>query len=614
MRLKTVTINNYRTFEDATFEFSNYGVVIGANNSGKTSVFSLLDKILNPFKSLYYSEFEVSDFRVLDEPLVVNMTFDFLSEVQMSEFKFHLNRVEMEDFQSEEEKLQIYLKYECIYESSTESFSKKLYIISGDEQFNMSEKQRKLFPFIYRGAQRDNRTELRMGRNTFLSRLLDTVEIDGNAKESIQELMGQASDILSEQLKNISNLIEQNSKHVIDYPIKPSEDEEKQNIRFNLLNLESEKLLNNLEIYILEAFKSDFESLTKQGLGYQNAIVLAIFKSFATSAIKGDLILALEEPELFLPPHAQRALARDFKELSSENQILIATHSPSFMLSTNPKDIVILRRLNSGMTSVSQFNKNASKKDIEWFSKRINAINGEAFFSNVVLLVEGETEEGAINELSYKLDAKNSEYSFDKYGITIINCGGKSKIKDFNRLVKYFSLPTVALIDFDPDGTDPNLDRDEGEVNYLSSVVDNLKQLPRDPEWGDFEGVLSKEAPINNLLQIIEDLEMKKVFCGQLIKISKELEIEQDIDFIKDVSANEEDIQLDDLIRIKEHIKSIDHKYIKDWYRAGIRDTLKRQKSVITGDIIAANLSGNEIPNDFAGVIMSCVELSRDRF
>ncbi|MGP4060365.1 ATP-dependent nuclease [Halobacillus sp. H74] len=613
MRLKSVGIQNYRTFRDVIFNFSNYGVMVGANNSGKTSVFSLLDKILNPFRSLYYSDFETSDFRDLDEPLVVNMVFDYLSETQLSEFKFNLKRVELEPSQQpEEEGIQVHLKYVCQYDTSTESFSKNLSIIGEDDETGLSEKQRKLFPFIYRGAQRDNRTELKMGRNTFLSRLVDTIDIGNEAKESIQKLIEEASDILSDELKEASELIEKNSKHVIDYPVK-GEGEEKRNIRFNLLNLESDKLLNNLEIYIFEAFKSDFEALTKQGLGYQNAIVLAIFKSFATSAIKGNMILALEEPELFLPPHSQRALARDFKELSVDNQILIATHSPSFMLNTNPKDIIILRKSFSGSTTVSQFDQEATPKELEWFSKRVNAINGEAFFSNVVCLVEGETEEGSLNELSYKLDIENADFSFDKYGVTVLNCGGKTKIKEFNRLVKYFSLPTVALIDFDPDQTNSELDRDEGEIETLKGMVDELIQLPREPGWGDFEGVLTKEAPIINLLRILDDLEIKKLFCGQLIRLNNVLNLGEDTSFIRQVSS-QENIDIEDLSHVKDQIENIDPSYVMIWFRAAIKETLKKEKSAITGKVVASNLSGDAIPGDFARVIRTCIDISKSRF
>ncbi|WP_010529483.1 ATP-dependent nuclease [Lentibacillus jeotgali] len=619
MRLKSVSIQNYRTFENVTINFSDYGVMVGANNSGKTSVFSLLDKILNPFKSLYYSDFEVSDFRNLDESLVVDMVFDYLSEAHLSEFKFYLKRIELEESQPEEEGIQIHLRYMCKYDTSTESFSKKIFIMAEDEEIRLSEKQRKLFPFIYRGAQKDNRTELKMGRNTFLNRLVGTIDIDSKAKESIQKLIEKASDILSDELKEVSKLIEKNSKHVIDYPVnnegeeeEEEEEEEEHNIRFNLLNLESDKLLSNLEIYIFEAFKSDFEALTKQGLGYQNAIVLAIFKSFATSAIKGNTILALEEPELFLPPHSQRALARDFKHLSVDNQILIATHSPSFMLNTNPRDIIILRKSFSGSTTVSQFNQDATPKELEWFSKRVNAINGEAFFSNVVCLVEGETEEGALNELSYKLDTENSSFSFDKYGVTVLNCGGKTKIKEFNRLVKYFSLPTVALIDFDADKNNSEFDRDEGEIDTLKGMVDELIQFPREPEWGDFEGVLTKKAPIINLLRILDDLEIKKLFCGQLVKLNKVLSFGEDTSFIRQVSS-QENINIYDLVEVKEHIKGIDPSYVMTWFRAAIKETLKKEKSAITGKVVASNLSGADIPDDFARVIRTCIYISKNR-
>ena len=39
----------------------------------------------------------------------------------------------------------------------------------------------------------------------------------------------------------------------------------------------------------------------------------------------------LEEPELYLHPQAQRSLFDSLQELSAENQVLLCTHSSSFI-------------------------------------------------------------------------------------------------------------------------------------------------------------------------------------------------------------------------------------------------------------------------------------------
>ena len=55
----------------------------------------------------------------------------------------------------------------------------------------------------------------------------------------------------------------------------------------------------------------------------RNLIVLALFRAYA-KAFRGNAIFAIEEPEIFLHPHAQRSLATLFEELArAGNQVLL---------------------------------------------------------------------------------------------------------------------------------------------------------------------------------------------------------------------------------------------------------------------------------------------------
>ena len=70
--------------------------------------------------------------------------------------------------------------------------------------------------------------------------------------------------------------------------------------------------------------------------------MLALFHAFA-SAFRGGAILGIEEPELFLHPHAQRSLMGQFENLVAEgNQLFISSHSAMFLDVTQPERIVVV--------------------------------------------------------------------------------------------------------------------------------------------------------------------------------------------------------------------------------------------------------------------------------
>jgi predicted ATP-dependent endonuclease of OLD family len=70
---------------------------------------------------------------------------------------------------------------------------------------------------------------------------------------------------------------------------------------------------------------------SETGSGMRNLIVMALFRSYA-KAFRGDAIFAIEEPEIYLHPHAQRSLATLFEELASAgNQVFYSTHSATFI-------------------------------------------------------------------------------------------------------------------------------------------------------------------------------------------------------------------------------------------------------------------------------------------
>src|SRR5262249_16949919 len=74
------------------------------------------------------------------------------------------------------------------------------------------------------------------------------------------------------------------------------------------------------------------QALDELGDGTRNTILLALLLSYAKNFRRSVGMLALEEPELYLHPHARRHLFRALREMAAnEQQVILSTHSESFL-------------------------------------------------------------------------------------------------------------------------------------------------------------------------------------------------------------------------------------------------------------------------------------------
>ena len=207
----------------------------------------------------------------------------------------------------------------------------------------------------------------------------------------------------------------------------------------------------------------------RKGHGLQRAMMFALLRSWAAALrlerqAKGgsevsarrqsdSVIFAMEEPELFLHPHAQRRLSDSLREISetSEHQVFLCTHSTHFVDLECYKEIVIISKEDSAKGSeVRQCTEDlfegdgiAEKKKQFHMAQWINPDRGEMFFARRVVFVEGETEKVVIPYLGEKMGVFDSD-------VSIVDCGSKHNLPLYVTIAKAFSLPYVVVHDEDP--------------------------------------------------------------------------------------------------------------------------------------------------------------------
>ena len=162
-------------------------------------------------------------------------------------------------------------------------------------------------------------------------------------------------------------------------------------------------------------------------------------------------IFLFEEPELYLHPNAQKILFEALENLSKDgNQVFVTTHSPAFFSPQATGTFIKVKKNHPegqkpyGAFLVINLSANVELKDA--FQILCYENNTAAFFSNKVLLVEGDSDLIFVKEVARLL---NPEWNFDNKNIPIISINGKSNVKRFRDFYKIFEIEVCALVDTD---------------------------------------------------------------------------------------------------------------------------------------------------------------------
>lgn len=207
----------------------------------------------------------------------------------------------------------------------------------------------------------------------------------------------------------------------------------------------------------------------QKGHGLQRAVLFALMRAWAKSLLprpdeaealetkarvaSDTIIFAVEEPELFLHPQAQRRLAKALEEIAGTpgHQVFLCSHSTHFVDLEHYKRVAIAYKPTAEEgTKVRQCLKELFEgADLEDRKKRfhmakwINPDRGEIFFAKRVVFVEGETETTMIPYLAERLGVFDPE-------VSVIDCGSKHNLPLYVSIANAFEIPFIVVHDQDP--------------------------------------------------------------------------------------------------------------------------------------------------------------------
>lgn len=335
----------------------------------------------------------------------------------------------------------------------------------------------------------------------------------------------------------------------------------KLNLRWNEVMPPEVSLPSARATLIEDSFEGE---ITRKGHGLQRALIVTLLQHLAMtvpiestadgsveketdisepkdlkSSHGPDLILAIEEPELYLHPSRCRYLSNLLLQLTemsgiglgARNQIIYTTHSPHFVDLDRFDQIRIVRKVSSQDYNVLQsivtcFSLNQAKEEIakvcnanpadftrDSFRVRampiMNTIVNEGFFADVVGVVEGPSEVGTLWKLQ---EIMKKDWS--RLGIVVVPAGGKNNIDRPTVIFRGFSIPTYFIFDADSHLIGKGKKEEESKTRnhkYLRLARASLDDFPDTQvheTWAVFKDNLEeifKEALGNVTFQSIQE-------------------------------------------------------------------------------------------------------------
>jgi hypothetical protein len=254
----------------------------------------------------------------------------------------------------------------------------------------------------------------------------------------------------------------------------------------------------------------------QKGHGLQRAVIFALIKAWAEALRAGrpteggrtlprasseSVFFAMEEPEIYLHPHAQRRLATAIQQISDnpDHQVFLCSHSTHFVDLDQYKNICIITKPNPQegtrvrQCTIDLFSGegSADRKHRFHMARWVNPDRGEMFFAKRVAFVEGETEKTALPYVAEKCQLLDPE-------VSVIDCGSKHNLPLYIAIANHFQIPYIVIHDEDPFPDPVPMDwspekaREKKRTFDLNQVIQTIvnPQLGRVEMFSpDFEGV-----------------------------------------------------------------------------------------------------------------------------
>lgn len=543
MRISRLRIENFRGIKFASLLLPRHGVLIGDNNTGKTTLLEAIDLALGPDRLNRTPPIDEHDFfrgkYVANSALVAASetgkfaapessteaaTYNAGADVQPIEHAGALPRIEIEvtiadltdeqksrfgdctefwdtvtdtlydepdpsgvDAASITEALRVtFLGW---YDPEEDDFEGKTYftrsLSEGGSPIGFSKKDKQICGFLYLRSLRTGSRALSLERGSLLDIILRLQELRPQMWEATITTLGDYS-VASDPELGISGVLESINMALKKYVPKEWGIEP----HLKVTNLTREHLRKVITAFIATGGGSHAAPFYRQGTGTINMLVLAMLSQIAEH--KQNVIFAMEEPETAIPPLAQKRIVHEIRILAS--QALFTSHSPYVLEEFAIEEAVVLVRDTDGVLA----RKSVALPDnvkLKRYRQEFRTRFCEGLLARRVLIAEGATEASGFPVACRRLaELKPDTYtSLEALGICTVDAGSESNIPGMAQLYRELGKRTFALCDKQHDDSKALI---EAQVDLLLMHEEN-----------DIEDLVLKgtdEAALKRFAKLIE--------------------------------------------------------------------------------------------------------------
>lgn len=510
MKVRQLTMKNFRSVAEGTLLFSDHTLLLGGNSVGKSTVCEALDLLLGPERLRRTSSVDEHDFherRYLDGegnpiPIELEVVLTDLTDDLVLRYRNHV-----EYWDEEEEALlgetdqpedadsattlpALRIAFRAAYDPEEDEFVAETYFVSppsedGDRLTRVSSADKRSFGFIYLRALRTGTRALSLERGSLLDIIIRLQDSD---RSKMWESTLHALETLDPPIHEIPQL--QSVLHSIDNRIRQFVGLSASEPALGLFSsaLTRESLRRTITLFGASKHSEVLVPYWRLGSGVVNAMVFSLLTFIGE--LKHNVIFAMEEPELAIPPHTQRRIVQFMR--NSVDQAILTSHSPFIVEQFSPEQVLVLSR-SSGKT-LSGRRLHISGIKAKTFRGGIRRHFAEAMLGRGVLCVEGVSDSDVLVSASQVLERDGVEdhaYTpLDLSGVTIVQCDGDGGLPQHGDFFGGLDLKTYAFHDEPTDG----------DASSIQEAFDRSWQL----EYRGIEKLLAEEIPETVLRRFLE--------------------------------------------------------------------------------------------------------------
>jgi putative ATP-dependent endonuclease of the OLD family len=472
LKVSFLEIENFRGIKKASLLLPDHAVLIGDNNTGKSTVLEALDLVLGPDRLSRQSPIDEHDFHqgmylapddssgdkeahsAKEQRITVTATITALSDEQLAYFGSYIEWWDASSYHLFDEpdaaKLDaaptipaLRVTFIGRYDPDEDDFEGKTYytrtLEEADEPDQFSKRDKQRCGFLYLRSIRTGSRALSLERGSLLDIILRLKEIRPKMWEATLSGL-RTFDVASNPELGISGVLGS-----IDAALKkyvPREWGIQPHLRVSTLT--RRHLREVITAFIATGDGAHAAPYYRQGTGTVNMLLLAMLSQIAED--KQNVIFAMEEPETAIPPYAQKRIVHELRKLSAQS--LFTSHSPYVLEEFSLEETLVLSRSSADELVSAKIALPDSVKH-KRYRQEFRSRFCESLLARRILVVEGATEAAAVPAVARRLAELNpSAYvSLESLGVSVLDAGSDSQIFDLATLYKSLGKDTFAICD-----------------------------------------------------------------------------------------------------------------------------------------------------------------------